>query len=104
MWRLHRGAAHEGLPQFETSYLRVALRVLSVKLFNRHIQELIMALLALGVGFGLTVGAGIFFLLIRPALKERAEAEAANMNSLARDKISNSCEPETDATKERQDQ
>ena len=63
-----------------------------------------MALLALGVGFGLTVGAGIFFLLIRPALKERAEAEAANMNSLARDKISNSCEPETDATKERQDQ
>ena len=55
-----RGA--KDLLQFETSYLRVALRVLIVKLFNRHIQELIMALLALGVGFGLTVGAGIFFI------------------------------------------
>ena len=32
------------------------------------------------------------FLLIRPALKE-TQAEAANMNSLARDKISNSREP-----------
>ena len=36
-----------------------------------------MALITLGVGFGVMIGAGIFLLLIRPALKERAEAEAA---------------------------
>ncbi len=36
-----------------------------------------MALITLGVGFGVMIGAGIFVLLIRPALKERAEAEAA---------------------------
>ena len=36
-----------------------------------------MGLIFLGVGFGLTMGAGIYFLLIRPALKERRAVEAA---------------------------
>ena len=43
-----------------------------------------MALITLGVGFGVMIGAGIFLLLIRPALKERAEAEAARDAALSK--------------------
>ena len=43
-----------------------------------------MALITLGVGFGVMIGAGIFLLLIRPALKERAEAEAARDDAFSK--------------------
>lgn len=36
-----------------------------------------MGLIFFGLGFGLMIGCGIYFLLIRPALKERREAEVA---------------------------
>jgi len=34
-----------------------------------------MPLVILGIGFGLMLGMGLYFLLLRPALKERKEAE-----------------------------
>lgn len=34
-----------------------------------------MGFLYFGIGFGLLMGGGIYLLLIRPALKERAEAD-----------------------------
>ena len=36
-----------------------------------------MGFVFFGVGFGLFFGLGLYFLILRPALKERNEAEAA---------------------------
>lgn len=40
-----------------------------------------MGMIFFGLGFGLFIGLGIFLLLIRPALKERAEEEKRNQES-----------------------
>ena len=44
-----------------------------------------MGLMFVGLGLGLTMGAGIYFLLIRPALVERREAEAAKIEHAAKE-------------------
>ena len=36
-----------------------------------------MSLIVFDLGLGIAIGGGLYFLLIRPALKERAETKAA---------------------------
>lgn len=50
---------------------------------NKGIKQ--MALVFFGIGFGLMMGTGLFFLVIRPALKERKDAEKAEKTEIDKD-------------------